>query len=239
MSTIYTNNELEELAEGMIRQFIGNRKKIPLRVDIDDFVTRYLGLSVLYHSFAEEDMGKIGFISDGITSLRILMDGKPVQRLFPKSTIVLEKYLLTPREEPRRRFSLAHEGSHYIVDRTVATASFHREYDHEQIYSPQRLRELLDIREAQMDRLAAALLMPRFMVQNIVRRLAGKQAIPVYGDNILRLEDKLLVRKMADTMGVSYTAFLIRLKELNLLEQRDISEYITREIGLGNGAMCP
>ena len=61
----------------------------------------------------------------------------------------------------------------------------------------------------------------------------------IYGDNLLRLEDKLLVRKMADAMGVSYTAFLIRLKELNMLEQHDVSEYITWEIGLGNEVMYP
>ena len=42
---------------------------------------------------------------------------------------------------------------------------------------------------------------------------------------------------MACVMGVSYTAFLIRLKELRLVERREVSEYITREIGLGNGGM--
>ena len=42
---------------------------------------------------------------------------------------------------------------------------------------------------------------------------------------------------MARAMGVSYTAFLIRLKELRLVERREVSEYITQEIGLGNGGM--
>ena len=74
-------------------------------------------------------------------------------------------------------------------------------------------------------------------VRNVLGQYAGAEAISLYGDNLLRLEDKLLVQKMACVMGVSYTAFLIRLKELRLVERREVSEYITREIGLGNGGM--
>lgn len=239
LNSCYTNNEIEELAEGVIRQYLGSQRQIPLNVDIDGFTTDYLGLPVEYHTFAEADYGKVAFISDGITSLRILTENGPAPRLFPKGTVVLERYLLLPKEEPRRRFSLAHEDSHYIMDRTITVASFRREYDNERTYSPQELRNLLSFRETQVDRLAAALLMPRFMVRNILSRFAGRDLIPIYGDSLLRLEDKLLVRKMADIMGVSYTAFLIRLKELNLLERHDVSEYIVREIGLGGNVMCP
>ncbi len=38
---------------------------------------------------------------------------------------------------------------------------------------------------------------------------------------------------MANAMGVSYLAFFIRLKELNLLTRRSLSEYITGDLGLG------
>lgn len=43
---------------------------------------------------------------------------------------------------------------------------------------------------------------------------------------------------MAAAMGVSYTAFLIRLKELHLLVRHEVSEYIVSEIGLGNEAVA-
>ena len=151
--------------------------------------------------------------------------------------MVLEKSLQSENEEGRRRFTLAHEASHYIMDRTVALASFRREQDKGGAYGPQELRELLSVQEAKVDRLAAALLMPAYIVRNVIGQFAGTEAISLYGDNLLRLEDKLLVQKMACVMGVSYTAFLIRLKELRLVERREVSEYITREIGLGNGGM--
>ena len=79
--------------------------------------------------------------------------------------------------------------------------------------------------------------MPGFMVRNVLDQCVGAVSIPIYGDSLLRVEDKLLVRRMAGKMGVSYTAFLIRLKELNLLERHGVSEFITEEIGLG-GIPC-
>lgn len=238
MKSCFTNYEIEELAEGMMRQYLGQQREMPMRVDIEGFLTDYLKLPLEYHSFAEDDYGKVGFISDGITPLRVFVGKKPVCRIFPKGTVVLEKALQSRNEEGRRRFTLAHEAGHYIMDKTISAASFHREYDKERAYSPQELRELLSFREAQVDRLAAALLMPGFMVRNVLGQFVGTEAISIYGDNILRMEDKLLVKKMSRAMGVSYTAFLIRLKELRLLERHDVSEYITQEIGLGNGVVA-
>ena len=75
------------------------------------------------------------------------------------------------------------------------------------------------------------------MVLNNVERFTAGKPISIYGNNLLRLEDKLLVQKMADVMGVSYTAFLIRLKQLGLYSKRSAEEYITLEMGLGNEAI--
>lgn len=233
----FTNDEIEELAEGVILQFLGTQPEIPLCVDIDGFVVHYLKLPVEYHAFAEKDRRKIGFISDGITPLCLTAHGKPVKQVFPKGTVVLEKYLLNKSEDGRRRFTLAHEASHYIMDRTVSAASFHCECDNGRSYSQEEIKEILSFQEARVDRMAAALLMPGFIVRDLLGRFVGEKPVLIYGDHILKMEDKLLVQRMAETMGVSYTAFLIRLKELWLLERHDVSEYITQEIGLG-GIPC-
>lgn len=238
MNSCFTDMEIEELAEGMIRQYLGNRENAPPQVDIEGFLTRYLKLPLKFRSFAEEDSSKIGFISDGITPLWVIAGRRPIREVFPKGTVVLEKSLQRRGEEGRRRFTLAHEAGHYIMDRTVTRACFHRSHDKGHACSRQELKGLLSFREARVDRLAAALLMPRFMVQEVLGRFRVSRLIPIYGDNLLRLGDKLLVQKMAHAMGVSYTAFLIRLKELSLMERRDISEYIACEIGLGNEVMA-
>lgn len=202
-------------------------------MDMEGSLTVYLKLPLKYRSFAEEGSGKIGFISDGITPLRVMEQGRAIREIFPKGTVVLEKYLQNRGEEGRKRFTMAHEAGHYIVDRTVSMAAFHREYDSGRDYSPWELRKVLSFREARIDRLAAALLMPGFMVRETLKRFHISRRIPVYGSSILRPDDKLLVQKMSCAMGVSYTAFLIRLKELGFLERHDIAEYIAGGLGFG------
>ena len=237
MSSCFSDMEIEELAEGLMRQYLGKLREVPLQVDIEGFLTGFLKLPLKYRSFAEDDFGKIGYISDGVTPLRVMSERCPIREVFPKGTVVLEKFLQNRGEEGRKRFTIAHEAGHYIMDRTVAMASFHREYDREHTYSPQELKELLSFQETRVDRLAAALLMPRFMVYEVLKRFAVSELIPIFGNNLLRLSDKMLVQKMAGVMGVSYTAFLIRLKELHLLKRHDISEYIAGEMGRGKEMM--
>ena len=48
----------------------------------------------------------------------------------------------------------------------------------------------------------------------------------LYENGILSQDQKLLIQKMADTMGVSYTAFFYRLSELGLFERRPVEEYL-------------
>lgn len=53
-------------------------------VDIDGFVTKYLKLPIIYQKFAEDDMSKLGFISDGKTPLSIFLSEKKIKKYFPK-----------------------------------------------------------------------------------------------------------------------------------------------------------
>jgi len=234
---LYSYEEIDELGEGLIRQYLGAEADKSCCVDIEGFVTEYLGLPLFYRTFAEKDSDKIGFISDGITSLRIYKNGTIVPTVFSKGTIVIEKCLRRENESGRRRFTISHEGAHFVMDRTVPQASFHREYDNERNYSPKDLKCLFSFKETQIDRMGAALLMPRFMVFNVVKTHGVKDGLPIYGDSILRVEDKLLIQEMANAMGVSFTAFLIRLRELGILKRHDLSEYITGEMGLGKAGV--
>lgn len=84
--------------------------------------------------------------------------------------------------------------------------------------------------ETQTDRMASVLLMPRFLVERLLKRFHSGAPIPIYGSWAMRGEDKLGIQKMADCMGVTFTALLIRLKTLGMTEQRDISEYLDSEL---------
>ena len=78
--------------------------------------------------------------------------------------------------------------------------------------------------------MAAVLLMPRFLVNQTMEVFRGSSPIPVYGTHVMCREDKLSIQKMADCMGVTFTALLIRLRSLGLLQYRPISEYIETEM---------
>ena len=230
---MFSYDEIDELGEGLIRQYLGTDAERTCCVDIEGFVTDYLKLPLLYRSFAEQDTDKIGFIADGITPLRVYEDGASILRVFPKGTIVIERFLRRENESGRRRFTISHECAHYLMDKTISNAAFHREFDNERTYTPEDFRNLFCFQEALIDRMGAALLMPRFMVHNVVAMHGCVGGIPVFGDSVMKTTDKLRIKQMANTMGVSFSAFLIRLRELGYLNRRPLSEYITEEMGLG------
>ncbi len=226
---IFSYEELDELGEGLIRQYLGKEAERTCCVDIEGFVTDFLKLPLLYRSFAEEDSDKI----DGVTPLRVYEGGTVVRRVYPGGTIVIERCLRQEHEIGRRRFTISHKCAHYIIDRAVPSAAFHREFDNERIYSQEDFKALFSFKETQIDRMGAALLMPRFMVRNVAAMHGCTDHIPVYGDSVLRTADKLLIKQMANAMGVSFSAFLIRLRELGCLCYRPLAEYIAEEMGLG------
>ena len=66
-------------------------------IDIEHFITEFLMLRIEYASFAEDDTGRIGCLADGATPLLVHQDGKFTPFVFPKDTIVLDKFLLAEK----------------------------------------------------------------------------------------------------------------------------------------------
>ena len=228
--------EADELCDGLIRQFIGsNNITIPLNVDIDAFVTQFLKINVYYEHFAEKELDKIGFCSDGITSLRVFEQGVAVDHVYPPSTIVLDSLLLRPGEEYRRRFTLAHEAGHMLAAQIdpEASAHFYHTYNTEKLYTAEELHQRLCISEWQANVLAAALLMPKFIIKDTLTRLNKGRRLRVYGEHVFRPQEKIILQNMSNALGVSRTALVIRLRDLGALQPHALSEYIEKELRLG------
>ena len=123
---------------------------------------------------------------------------------------------------------MAHEASHHILSKMYAMPSegrFHAEYDSERSYSKEELAQMFASVEWQADTMGASLLMPR--------RINQSNPIRVYGDNTITSKDKAVIRRMAAYIGVSYTALVIRLRDMGLFEYHNILEYISNELNLG------
>ena len=97
MENILSGVELDELGERIVRDYLNGREV--KSVDIEDFVSSYLGLTIRYETIAETDEGKIGFISDGRTPLWINRPEGAVQEIFDENTIVIDQYLLNDYEK--------------------------------------------------------------------------------------------------------------------------------------------
>lgn len=241
MSNYMSRVEIEEISEGLIKVYAQKyRNRTVQYIDIEHFITEFLSLSIEYASFAEENCGRIGFLADGRTPLLIHREGKIIPFVFQKDTIVLDKFLLSEKEQGRRRFTMAHEASHYILFKMYSVQSagrFHTEYDNERSYSKDELLQMFASAEWQADTMGASLLMPRYIVENAMAKFHGLHPIKMYGNSTITQKDKVIIRNMAAYVGVSYTALLIRLRELDMLEYHAISEYISTELNLGGGVI--
>ena len=87
MKVFISNKEIEEIASGLIQVACGHQESG--QIDIDS-IARFLGLSVLYEQIMEEDMDKIGFLSNGSYPLYVNRQNQRVGVVFPKDTIILD-----------------------------------------------------------------------------------------------------------------------------------------------------
>ena len=111
MKRFTSNGEIENLCEAMIKDFFKSKHYTNVTcVDIEAFVREYLGVPIVYETFAEPDPGRIGFLSDGKRPLLVRRGEQAEQVVFPARTAVIEKYLQNPKESARKRFTIAHEG---------------------------------------------------------------------------------------------------------------------------------
>ena len=79
-----TSASIDELGNTLIKDYMKKQASNSLKVDIEGFVIEYLKLPILYHTIAEKDLTKLGFISDGKTPLTIFSNGKKQTKIIPK-----------------------------------------------------------------------------------------------------------------------------------------------------------
>lgn len=103
MKVFISNKEIEEIASGLIHVACGHQESG--QIDIDS-IARFLGLSVLYEQIMEEDMDKIGFLSNGSYPLYVNRQNQRVGVVFPKDTIILDSFCSVPQRTAAGGLSL-------------------------------------------------------------------------------------------------------------------------------------
>ena len=237
MKRLVTAEELETLGNLMVREYLKKTRKYKaLCFDIEAFITDFLNVRIEFETFAEEDSGKTGFMANGHDPLTVVRAGKKEQVIFPENTIVIEKFFLREEMSAKRRFTQAHEAAHVILARHIpgqTAAAFHSEFDAGQKYDPDDLKRIFSLEETQADRLGAVLLMPQYHVEKALKKYNDGNRIIRYEGGIFSQASKFRMQKMADCLGASYTALVMRLKDLEYFEERPIGEYIEQGLGFG------
>ena len=227
-----TNSDLELLCEALVRDYMKRKGYQDMScIDIEGFVTEYLGMQIIYESFAEPDPDRIGFLGDGKSRLWIWRDGQKLHVIFPENTIVIEKSLLQPEMSGKKRFTIAHEGAHKIVSEHLPVARqtpFHTDYCSESEHTVDGYRESQNWDEIYANRGAACLLIPAFQMAMFLKKYNRGKPVICYDGYFCAAKEKRLIKRIADAAGVSYGACFIRLKELNLFEFHPIGEYLTQ-----------
>lgn len=234
MNYYHTNEEIDEIGEGLIRKYDYNAFIRGESTNIEGFITEHLNYKIVYDRIADSDAGRMAFLSDGKTPLWVWRNGKRTQVIPPPNTIIIDEFLLQENAKPRKRFVLAHEAGHIIMDllcNVSVTAAFNNEFDSEQNYSIQDLACMFNINENKATSMGVALLMPRTSVINRAKQLITTKRIPLYGNSVLCDKDRIVISKLAEHFQVSYKSMFYRLRDLKMFEPRDIDEYLAQNLG--------
>ncbi len=226
----YSFEEIDELGETLVRKYIEDKNlKNVWCIDVEGIATDLLGCTIVYAQFAEEDPNKSGFLADGDTPLKIYRDNKSQEVVFPADTIVVDLPMKLKRNYAQERFTIMHEGGHKVMESHtpgLAKAYYESRFDFEYDYNKEDIARIFNTCEIYANRFAAAVLMPRFLLDKALKTYNNGEYITIYGSYLIKAADKLVIQKIANRLGVSYTALLNRFKSLKMYTPRDAYEFL-------------
>ena len=231
-----TYDALDAYAEIVLRDAMPGALNAPCPIEAAWFVEFYLGLDIVYKrlSYDRKILGMTAF-NAGYVQICDEHTGVPDALLVDAGTVIIEPTLTSKRNRPRLRFSLMHEGAHWMIHREAFSADnlcgsvgkYENQYlaaKEGRIDYSRNQSERTDIEriERQADFLAAAILMPKSTL-----RMAYRDFFKFYGEKpraIIRGRSSaddcyavLLPEYVAKIFDVSKRAALIRLEKLGAI----------------------
>lgn len=201
---IGTKVEFENLADYILRDYLGSEYESYKPFDVNAFAKDYLKLEISYCEFNPKDN----------------IEGKRIG-----NQIQLDQRLNEPTRVGERNFTIAHECGHdlinwqdpnYVPDQTI----------NYRIRSQRKeLKTENDFREWQANVVASCLLLRPCLVDWTMFTFARKEKITVFGGYTIHRIDRYIIRMMAQYLGVSQECLRYRLDRLGYLDHKPIAEY--------------
>ena len=231
-----TNAALDDYAEKIVYDFEPERLDTPGALDTDSFIEYYLNLTLYYYRICHNRrvQGMTAF-NAGVVEVIDELDKSPFELAVDKGVVIIEPLLLEKRNLHRLRFTMMHEGSHWLLHRKAF--ALENPFGPAGIYANQFLsakegrgdflrnqkeRNDIECLEYQADYLSSALLMPRPAL-----RSAFEDFFSFYNENPRRIiREKSLIddvfavqlpKYISEIFNVSKNSALIRLEKLTAI----------------------
>ena len=236
---ILSLHQIEEIGAAVIQDFNEfffhdssvQRSKFVRATPIDQFARDYLGLTVGFARLSSD--GSIcGLTSYADTeyvfeemSVARTVTLKQNQVLLDSSFVEIGK---VKKLCGKRRFTLAHECAHQLLFQLECEEAKQRcrqSYAERRSYSLRDLKSREDWNEWQANALGAALLMPQAEVERAMWFFAQCRTLISY-EGRFSYEDKMALSHFCQSLGVSKSAAVIRLRQLGYLEDRPYIEFV-------------
>lgn len=224
--------DFDVIAMQVLAEYYPDALVRPQPLDIDYLVKEclYLDVKDVYLTANEKILGMIAFADTKIPSF----DGsyQPTIVEAKEGTMLLDASLLRREKWARRRFTEAHEASHWICHRSYHSSDKRRYEFRKNMFVACRTetierypqgavgkRSNTDWEEWQADSLAAALLMPKIPFSYATREALRNQRV---FNNMMVLQESdsrvdAAIAELAGVFQVSKRAATIRIKQLGLL----------------------
>ena len=235
---ILSCTQIEEIAAAVTKDFneffFGERAAPKTHyaqaTPIDWLATDYLGLRVSYARLSED--GSICGLT-AYTDTEYAATFRGVTHVIPlrANEVLLDSSFMEPGQVRarcgKRRFTLAHECAHQLLfqmESDEARRACEEAYSPRTAYSLRDLKTREDWNEWQANALGAAILMPQREIDRAMDYLARGRRLINYG-GWFNYGDRAVLSQLCQTLGVSKSAAVIRLRQMCHLEDRPYEEY--------------
>ena len=201
---IGTKAEFEQLADFILRDYLGNAYDSYDPLDIQAFANDYLKLDISYFAFDPDT---------GIEGMRT------------GNQIILDDRLLDDKKAGERNFTIAHECGHDLINWQDPSYSPQTVVNYRIKSSRKSLVTEDDFKEWQANVVASCLLLRPNLVGWSMFTFMRKDKVTVFDEDYLYPEDRYRLRMMACYLGVSLTCLLYRLDRLNMVDHKPFKEY--------------
>lgn len=212
--------EIESTAERLLFQFDPECLRTPTQIEPYKVVEKCLGVPYDWKCLSPQcDILGMTTFNDGYIQVWEKDDFgnlSPKVCFYPKGSIIIDSSVAGLTIQGRERFTVIHEVFHQILHKEFFQAlGVNAQMNVSAIFTPPPRRPMtpLECCEYQANNCAAAFLMPR----NVVRSLFAEMIKNTQSDpSSFRLVEEI-IKKLSDRFGVSGTAALYRLKNLQLI----------------------